>query len=282
MQETTAYDWGQTPNLAPSIKRASPLSWIVASMFFGTVAAVLVLMLVWRPLLWLPAPPGPLFEHLTMLSKLAAHAVFGAIFGADTHLYIGWLSKLSDSERTALIWRAGLALWCFVMPWIALASSYLKGRDALIHLRGSTRLSGAEAVAGINRQLASRVKRRPDHTIAPEVPFPADLWTRHVLLVAGTGAGKSTVLRPLINKVVKAKEQMLLFDPKSEFTSGFAGPSIIAPWDERSLSWDIAKDMRTFPICGNSSAMNQILRLGSSIISTLLTMAETTPTIPST
>ena len=37
---------------------------------------------------------------------------------------------------------------------------------------------------------------------------------------------------------------MLLFDPKSEFTMGFAKPRILAPWDARSLSWDIAKDMR--------------------------------------
>lgn len=244
MPESTIYDWGQTPNLAPSIKRASPLSWIAASAFFGTAAAVLGLMLVWRPILWLPAPPGPLVEHLALVAKLAFHAVFGAFFGADTRLYLGWLSKLGDSERNALIWRAAWALWCFVMPWIALAPSYLKGRDALIHLRGSTRLSGAEAVAAVNRKLASRVKRRPDHQIAPGVPYPADLWTRHVLLVAGTGAGKSTVLRPLIDKVVNAKEQMLLFDPKSEFTMGFAGPSLLAPWDERSLSWDIAKDMR--------------------------------------
>src|SRR5471032_796663 len=37
---------------------------------------------------------------------------------------------------------------------------------------------------------------------------------------------------------------MLLFDPKSEFTIGFARPALIAPWDKRSLSWDIARDMR--------------------------------------
>lgn len=244
MPESTIYDWGQTPNLAPSIKRASPLSWIAASAFFGVVAAVLGLILVWRQVLWLPAPPGPLFGHLAMLAKLGVHSLFAPFFGADARIYLGWLSKLGDSERIALIWRGAWALCCFALPWFALAPSYLKGRDGLIHLRGSTRLSGAEAVAGVNRMLASRVKRRPDHEIAPGVPYPADLWTRHVLLVAGTGAGKSTVLRPLIDKVVKAKEQMLLFDPKSEFTSGFVGPWLIAPWDERSLSWDIAKDMR--------------------------------------
>jgi Type IV secretion-system coupling protein DNA-binding domain len=43
---------------------------------------------------------------------------------------------------------------------------------------------------------------------------------------------------------VKADEQMMLFDAKSEFTSGWAKPKILAPWDARSLAWDIAKDVR--------------------------------------
>ncbi|WP_429404588.1 type IV secretion system DNA-binding domain-containing protein [Paraburkholderia sp. GAS82] len=85
---------------------------------------------------------------------------------------------------------------------------------------------------------------RPDHEIAPGVPFASAMWTRHALVVGGTGAGKSTMLRPLIKKIIDADEQLLLFDPKGEFTSGFEKPSIVAPWDARSLAWDLAKDLR--------------------------------------
>lgn len=244
MKDSTVFDWGQTPNLAPSIKRASPLSWVAASTFFGVVASLVAMALVWRPLPWLPGPPGSLPDHLAMVGKFIVHAVFGAFYAPDVRFYSGWLSQLDSSERLALVWRGGLALWCFLMPWVLLAGSYLQGRDGLIHLRGSTRKSGLDAVREINRKLAARVKRRPDHEIAPGIPYPADLWTRHVLVVGGVGSGKSTAIKPLIDKVVASGEQMLLFDPKSEFTMGFAAPEIIAPWDARSLSWDIARDMR--------------------------------------
>lgn len=244
MKEPTVYDWGQTPSLAPSTKRANPLTWAVASALMGLVLAIAALALTWRPLPGLAGPPGLLSEHLGHAIKFAAHALLGSVFAADARFYASWLSKLGDADRVALIWRACLAAWCFLMPWVLLAPSCLRGRDALIHLRGSTRSQGEEAVASLNRRLAGRVKRRPDHDIAPGVPYPADMWTRHVLVVGGVGSGKSTAMKPLIEKVVAAKEQMLLFDPKSEFTMGFGAPALIAPWDERSLSWDIAKDMR--------------------------------------
>lgn len=244
MKEQTVFDWGQSPSLAPSIKRANPMGWIAASAFMGIAAALLALSMTWRPLPGLAGPPGALTEHLSYASKLGFHALFDSFFAADARFYLRWLSERSDGERIALIWRATLAAWFFLLPWVLLAPGYLRGRDALIHLRGSTRLAGAEAVVAINRRLAARVKRRPDHQIAPGVDYPADLWTRHVLVVGGVGSGKSTAIKPLIDKVVAAGEQMMLFDPKSEFTMGFGPPELLAPWDARSLAWDIAKDMR--------------------------------------
>ena len=244
MKEPTVFDWGQSPTLAPSIKRANPLGWIAASAFIGIVAGLISLLVTWRQFPGLAAPPGALPEHLNYASKLGFHALFNSFFVEDSRFYLRWLSDRSDAERVALIWRATLASWFFLMPWALLGPEYLRGRDALIHLRGSTRLSGAEAVAEINRRLAARVKRRPDHQIAPGVAYPSDLWTRHVLVVGGVGSGKSTAIKPLIDKVVAAGEQMMLFDPKSEFTMGFAAPELLAPWDARSLAWDIAKDMR--------------------------------------
>lgn len=244
MTNPIIFDWGQAPTLAPSIRRASPLAWIAASAIAGTSLASLALALVWRPILGLPEPPGSLFEHFGYAAKLLVHMGFDRFFSGDARLYLAWLSKRSDAERVALIWRGALGLWCFVAPWAVLAKTFLRSRDGLIHLRGSTRKAGPEAVAELNRKLAARVVRRPDHEIAPSVPYPADLWTRHVLVVGGVGSGKSTALRPLIDKVVRAGEQMLLFDPKSEFTSGFGIPELIAPWDSRGLAWDIARDMR--------------------------------------
>ncbi len=125
-----------------------------------------------------------------------------------------------------------------------MAPSFLRPRDRLIHSRGARRHDGPDASDRLREALARRPGRTPDHEIAPGVAYPADLWTRHVLIAGSVGSGKSTALRPLIARVVASGERALLFDPKGEFTSAWDGPEIVAPWDARGLAWDLARDMR--------------------------------------
>lgn len=243
--KSTVVDWGQTPPSAPSVKRVDALAWVKASIFVGAIAGVLSLALVWRALPFgLQAPQGLLLEHMGYWAKLAARLVMRGAFGEEAKFYKAFWLGLNDAGRMAIIWRCGFGAWAALMPSVFLFGSYWEPRDSLIHLRGSQRHEGAEAVVAINQALAARVKRRPDHEIAPGVSYPSDMWTRHVLVVGGVGSGKSTAIKPLIEKVVASGEQLILFDPKSEFTMAFPSPAIIAPWDKRSLSWDVAKDMR--------------------------------------
>lgn len=244
MSEQTIYDWGQAPPGPPSTRRVDPLSWVVLSLAGGLVAGGLALMLLWRPIPGLPAPPGALAIHAEHWAKLAARVVVSGWFPKEAQAYAKFWGECLDAEKLAIAWRLAVALLAACVPGIVLASSLLRPRDGLIHLRGSRRFEGAAAVAELRRRLAARAKRRPDHEIAPGVPYPADLWTRHVLVVGGVGSGKSTAMKPLIDKVVASGEQMMLFDPKSEFTIGWAAPAIVAPWDARSLVWDLARDMR--------------------------------------
>lgn len=244
MPEKTIYDWGQTPPTAPTAKRVDPLGWIMASTVLGAIAALIAMSMMWRPLPGLAGPPGSLAEHVMSVFRLAVNALFHSAYRAEARAYVEALQSLESSARIALIWRCAVGVWVMGLVAIALFKSYMTPRDSLIHLRGSMRHDGEEAIAHLNGILSGRVKRRPDHEIAPGVVYPADMWTRHVLVVGGVGSGKSTAMKPLIDKVVKARERMILFDPKGEFTKGFASPSLIAPWDSRTCSWDVAKDMR--------------------------------------
>ena len=243
MEERTVVDWGQSPQVAPSIKRADALGWLSSSFWLGLISALACLAALWRPLPPLNDPPGRLPEHAACALKSAAYKSIG-LFGADASYCAMAYARMGEGARSAIGERLAFALAVFFIPGALLARAAFKGRDGLIHLRGSTRTRGEEAKRALKRSLAKRAKRRPDHEIAPGVVYPADMWTRHVLIVGGTGSGKSTAMKPLIDKIVRSGEQMLLFDPKSEFTMGFAKPWILAPWDARSLSWDIAKDMR--------------------------------------
>lgn len=238
------YDWGSPPPSAPSTKRVDVLGWIFASVLLGLLAAWLATLLVWRALPGLEAPAGSFAFHVGALIRCLGHALWEPAFPRERIVYGAYLAALSDHERVALIWRACVGIWAALLPAVFLAKSSLTPRDGLIVLRGGARHEGDEAVRILNANLAARVKRRPDHAIAPGILYPADMWTRHVLLVGGVGSGKSTALKPLIEKVIAAKESLLLFDPKGEFTKGFGEPGLVAPWDARSLSWDVARDMR--------------------------------------
>lgn len=237
-------DFGDAQNMAPTHRRVDLRGWLYGSFVLGAAAAWSVLWLAWRPWPGLLPPPASLGAHVGAIAKLAVHWIFHPAFETSSSAYVGFLRSLPPAETRALIWRACLGAWAFCLPGILLAKWCLTPRDALTVVRGAARHEGAKALALLNASLAASVKARPDHEIAPGVPYPSDMWSRHVLFIAGVGSGKSTALRRLIRKVLRANESILLFDPKGEFTKGFAGPDILAPWDARSLAWDIAKDMR--------------------------------------
>ena len=240
----TNLDWGRSPPPAPSVLRVRPGDWIAASCIAGAVVGAFALVAAWRPLPGLPLPGGALSEHVGYWLRCGAHALFPSFFAESARFYASYLSGLPGAEKVGLAGRCAVAACAAAMPAILLAAPMLRPRDGVIHIRGALRHSGPEAPTRLAAKLRGQALRRPDHEIAPGVTYPADLWTRHLLVVGGVGSGKSTAIKPLIDKVVQAREQMLIFDPKGEFTSGFGGPALLAPWDARSLAWDIAKDMR--------------------------------------
>lgn len=241
MRQETRIDLDGPAPYSPSTRRIRPIAWLKMSALTGALVFALVLAVLWRDLPGWPAPSISLGEQLGRWARSLARSLF-RLTGS------GELSALSGSgpepmTERAVSARALIAGALALLPMPLLAKRYLSPRDGLIHLRGSKRFEGKKALSAINRKLRDRVRRRPDHDLGPGLAYPADLWTRHVLLVGGTGAGKSTVIRPLVEKIVAANEKLVLFDPKGEFTEVFDLP-IIAPWDARSYSWDIGADMR--------------------------------------
>ena len=241
MKRETRIDLDGPAPYSPSTRRIRPIAWLKMSALAGAFVFALVLAVVWRDLPGWPAPSISLGEQLGRWARSLARSFF-RLAGSGELSALSGSGTESPSER-AVSARASIAGALALLPMPLLAKRYLSPRDGLIHLRGSKRFEGKKALQAINRKLRDRVRRRPDHDLGPGLPYPADLWTRHVLLVGGTGAGKSTVIRPLIEKIIAANEKLVLFDPKGEFTEVFDLP-IIAPWDARSYSWDIGADMR--------------------------------------
>lgn len=231
--------------LAPSLNRVYIAEWIVGSVAFGLIVFLVVLYLLWRDIWSFASPSVSLATHVKNSFMWLAHAASPSLFANQASDYQTYIATLhSRGELAGAQVRLAIALTAAMAPAALFALRYLKPRDGLIHLRGACRYIGKKSALALKKALAARVARRPDHEIAPGIVYPADLWTRHLFVSGGTGSGKSTALKPIIEKIIRADEKLILFDPKGEFTKAFPEPRLIAPWDLRSLAWDIGKDMR--------------------------------------
>ncbi|MEX3555518.1 MAG: type IV secretion system DNA-binding domain-containing protein [Burkholderia gladioli] len=218
--------------------------WMLASATIGLVAGATALCALWRPLPFLPAPVGALGEHAAFWAKLAVHRAFPWAFSDAFATYSRFWHGLGDAGRGGIEARVGVSAAVALSPFAFLAKPFLTPRDPRLFVRGGRRHEGEAAARRLRERHEAFSADHADHELAPGIPWPSSMWTRHTLLVGGVGSGKSTVLRPLIEKIVVADEALFLFDPKGEFTSAFDGPAIVAPWDRRSFAWDIARDLR--------------------------------------
>ncbi len=236
--------WGDGSHLPPSVKRIAPRGWLALSAVSGGLAFAGTLALSWRPLPFAPLPIGTLGEHASHWAGMAIHAWLPAFFERQSQTYAAFWAATPMGEKAGVLCRLALAAFAAIVPGALLARSMLEPRDELVELRGAKRIGGAEAPKALARAVATGVARRAGPEIAPGVAYPRELYARHILCVGGVGSGKSTFLRPLVDQIAKSGEQILLFDAKSEFTGAYPGMAILAPWDARSLAWDIGRDMR--------------------------------------
>jgi predicted ATPase len=73
------------------------------------------------------------------------------------------------------------------------------------------------------------------------VPLPANLECRHFALLGTTGAGKTTVLRQMLDGIEARGEPALVYDTSGEFIAHYYRPErgdvILNPFDARSAYW---------------------------------------------
>jgi hypothetical protein len=238
-------DIHQSVAYAPSIPRIRPISFLVSSALVGGAVFTGAMALLWRDLPLLPAPEGTLGMHVSYAFKCLVNTIAPSVYASEKAQYSTHLQRIwEQGQFWTLGVRMGISATLAALPIGLLVREHFTPKDGLRHIRGGQRFEAPKAIKVLNRLLAPQQKSLADHEIAPGVIFPSSHWTRHVLIVGGVGSGKSTVIRPLLQKIVDAKEKLILFDPKGEFTSAFKKPVIMAPWDERSYAWDIATDMR--------------------------------------
>lgn len=136
----------------------------------------------------------------------------------------------------------------------ALAGLFLGGNiPAEIHIRGSQLTRQSKLMQRAVLEASPPVKGKNDGIyIHPKIQTTEALEASHMLIVGGSGAGKTTILWPMINQIVERGDKAIIFSFKGDFEQKIgAGERIwkqfalLAPWDNRSALWALGKDIRT-------------------------------------
>ncbi len=115
-------------------------------------------------------------------------------------------------------------------------------------LSGIKRLEPKEYIQLVNTMNKKNKRFQAGIKIHPEITLNKGTETEHLAIFGATGAAKtSAILQRIIRQAVGRGDKILILDVKGDFTEQFAGyknTHVFAPWDARSVRWDIAKEIR--------------------------------------
>jgi len=153
-----------------------------------------------------------------------------------------WLASLPLLSRVLISLQGG-AIVAAILIGIVMGWRLTTPPPAVRHLRGRQLATGRRAERRAAKAMDKECQRLGEGIqIHPSLRISMERETRHVLVVGATGAGKTTILYPMMKEAIKRGDKALILDVKGDFTSCIDG-LILAPWDERGISWDIAADV---------------------------------------
>ena len=121
----------------------------------------------------------------------------------------------------------------------------VNGKDTLS--RGIEVIFDADRAERILAHKSSKLKAN-GISLHDAFKIPISQETKHTLLIAAPGAGKTQVIYPLVERIRERGDALLIYDFKGDFTAAFGedqGVIILSPFDDRGYGWDIAADINT-------------------------------------
>ncbi len=209
----------------------------------GVAIFFIVLALLWHDAVYFPLPPGGLSEHLRYwLLGLASNLSQGQAGAQSWSQYRVWFDVLPSGQYWGFFIRLALALIAGTGIATLTLLHLLQDREDK-PLRGRTLRQGK---SGMRQLKAEATKEFNSETagifLHPEVQISQPRETKHMLIMGASGSGKTQVLQHLIKEARRRGDRVILVDSKGDFTAQIPRIGLIAPWDVRSLAWDIAAD----------------------------------------
>ena len=161
------------------------------------------------------------------------------VVGLSFELLLWVLGKFFNLHFTGIF--ADLLGVLFIMMGGGLGGLYWAARGQPlkpIHGRGAVVFDGADAQRQV-RRLKSEAKRGAEAPLTlAGVAVPFEDETKHFKFMGTTGAGKSTVMRELLDGALNRGDRAVITDPDDAFLSRFynraRGDVILNPFDSRS------------------------------------------------
>lgn len=170
------------------------------------------------------------------------------IFGLTTFKY--WILHTWHTPGFYEKWGNGLqvmipgALFVVCVFILEKASGQHKKKPKTIKNRGFERLTEEQ----FSRVARRNAKDGPGILLHPTIPWSLKGETEGTFICGSTGSGKtSSIINFMVKQAYERGDKVVVFDYKGDFTTAFHGLSdvhLFAPWDSRSISWDISRDVR--------------------------------------
>lgn len=201
-----------------------------------------------------PNTYGSRWELSAATAALAT--VAGWIAGAELALY--WLAGRAYSPLVLweIVARWGLIParwgWLGYLPIVTAALAALgagAGAWRLLTIPSERHVRGFvlhKDPAPIARALRPGKGEAHGVHIHPQIVISQRQECQHFMIVGGTGAGKTTMIWPIMQEAMARGDKILLFDSKGDYTQKVPEPfTLLSPTDARSSRWILGRDIRT-------------------------------------
>ncbi|MHB1320805.1 MAG: type IV secretory system conjugative DNA transfer family protein [Acidithiobacillus ferrivorans] len=194
-------------------------------------------------------------------------AVVGALIGYgaawETVAITRGAGFLTQNSILAAIHQAGIFPPSFALPLAAGAAlgvcaggslGFFAGNiSAEVHIRGSQLTHKPKLMQQAIQEASPPVTgKNQGIRIHPKLQTTESLEASHTFIIGGSGAGKTTIIWPMINQAIKRGDKVIIFSFKGDFeqkigTGERIGKqfALLAPWDNRSALWALGRDIVT-------------------------------------
>ena len=186
-------------------------------------------------------------QHLTGWLAVRLHELNPAFFPEIAGRYQYFLDHaISSIAPWKITWRFDFAALTGLSTGIW--TTWLIGKPVsdTVYLSGRHLFEGKAAHKDIMRRIKSDIKRSGAGIKLHRLfnwRISRSTETTHVMVTGSVGSGKTVIIRAMLDEIIARGDKVLIYDNKGDMTATLPGQfAFFAPWDARSLAWDIAKD----------------------------------------